>query len=177
MLPGVSCRGYGWILQDLMRTIVRSFGPADPVGLLLLLVEFSVGGLLVRGDHPPSHVSLVADPPGGVHPLQQSGRRPGRSRRAWTPDSGPGPTRVCRRAGPGSGSFIPARPCLTDLWRMYIKVAFGDSDRPRLDGYPSTPLLAQLGEQIRELIVNGPWCTPWRRPTPYGVMERFLLHP
>ena len=59
-----------------MRTIVRSFGPADPVGLLLLLVEFSVGGLLVRGDHPPSHVSLVADPPGGVHPLQQSGRRP-----------------------------------------------------------------------------------------------------
>ena len=161
-----------------MRTVVRSSGPADPVGRLLLLVEFSVvGGLLVRGDHPPSHVSLVADPPGGVHPLQQSGRRPGRPRRAWTPDRGPGPTRTGHQAGPGSGSFIPARPCLTDLWRMYIKVALGDSDRPRIDGYPSTHLLAQLGEQIRELIVNGPWCTPWRRPTPSGVMERFLLHP
>ena len=88
-----------------------------------------------------------------------------------------GPHESAAGQDPGSGSFIPARPCLTDLWRMYIKVALGDSDRPRLDGYPSTPLLAQLGEQIRELIVNGPWCTPWRRPTPYGVMERFLLHP
>ena len=60
-----------------MRTIVRSFGPADPVGLLLLLVEFSVGGLLVRGDHPPSHVSLVADPPGGVHTPPAARKAPG----------------------------------------------------------------------------------------------------
>ena len=50
---------------------------ADPVDALVLLLrgfaQFAVGGLLVRGDHPSSHVSLVADPPGGVHSLQQSG--------------------------------------------------------------------------------------------------------
>ena len=41
---------------------------ADPVDALVLLLrgfaQFAVGGLLVRGDHPSSHVSLVADPPG-----------------------------------------------------------------------------------------------------------------
>ena len=48
--------------------------PVDaPVLLLRLLVEFAVGGLLVRGDHSPADVSLVADPPGGVDSLQQSG--------------------------------------------------------------------------------------------------------
>ena len=57
--------------------MVRSFGLADPVdapvGLLRLLVEFSVGGLLMGRDHPPADVSLVADPPGGIHSLEQSG--------------------------------------------------------------------------------------------------------
>jgi len=65
-----------------MWAMVRSFGLADPVDapvlLLRLLVEFAVGGLLVRGDHSPSHVSLVADPPGGVDSLQQSGGVQGR---------------------------------------------------------------------------------------------------
>ena len=56
------------------------------VGLLRGFAQFSVGGLLVRGDHPSSHVSLVGDPPGGVDSLEQSGRRLGRPRRAWTPD-------------------------------------------------------------------------------------------
>ena len=50
---------------------------ADPVDAPVLLLrgfaQFAVGGLLVRGDHPSSHVPLVADPPGGVHSLQQSG--------------------------------------------------------------------------------------------------------
>ena len=54
---------------------------ADPVDalvlLLRLLVEFSVGGLLMRGDHPPSHVSLVADPPGGVHTPPAARQAPG----------------------------------------------------------------------------------------------------
>ena len=58
------------ILQDLMWAMVRSFGPADPVDAPVLLLrgfaQFSVGGLLVRGDHPSSHVPLVADPSGGV---------------------------------------------------------------------------------------------------------------
>ena len=65
-----------------MWAMVRSFGPADPVDapvlLLRLLVEFAVGGLLVRGDHPPSHVPFVADPPGGVDSLEQSGGARGR---------------------------------------------------------------------------------------------------
>ena len=56
-----------------MWAMVRSFGSADPVdapvGLLLGFAQFAVGGLLVRGDHSPSHVPLVADPPGGVHSL------------------------------------------------------------------------------------------------------------
>ena len=57
--------------------MVRSFGPADPVdalvGLLRGLAQFAVGGLLVRGDHSPSDIALVGDPPGGVQPVQQSG--------------------------------------------------------------------------------------------------------
>ena len=53
---------------------------ADPVDALilllrLLLVEFAIGGLLMGRDHPSSHIALVADPPGGVHSLQQSERR------------------------------------------------------------------------------------------------------
>ena len=79
-----------------MWAMVRSSGPADPVdapvGLLRGFARFAVGGLLVRGDHPPADVSLVADPPGGIHSLEQSGRRLGRPRRAWTPDRGPRPT-------------------------------------------------------------------------------------
>ena len=66
---------------------------ADPVDALILLLgrlaQFAIGGLLMGRDHPSSHVSLVADPPGGVHSLQQSGRRLGRPHRAWTPDRGP----------------------------------------------------------------------------------------
>ena len=50
---------------------------ADPVdalvGLLRRLAQFAVGGLLVRGDHPPSDIALVGDPPGGVDSLEQSG--------------------------------------------------------------------------------------------------------
>ena len=37
-----------------------------PVGLLRGLAQLAVGGLLMRGDHSPSHVSLVGDPPGGI---------------------------------------------------------------------------------------------------------------
>ena len=44
------------------------------VGLLRGLVQFAVGGLLMGRDHSPSHVPLVADPPGGIHSLQQSDR-------------------------------------------------------------------------------------------------------
>ena len=50
---------------------------ADPVDALILLLgrlaQFAIGGLLMGRDHPSSHISLVADPPGGVHSLQQSG--------------------------------------------------------------------------------------------------------
>ena len=60
-----------------MWAMVRSFGPADPVDalvlLLRLLVEFAVGGLLMRRDHSPSDIALVGDPPGGVDSLEQSG--------------------------------------------------------------------------------------------------------
>ena len=80
---------------------------ADPVDALILLLgrlaQFAIGGLLMGRDHPSSHISLVADPPGGIHSLQQSGRRLGRPRRAWTPDRDRRPTRTFRRAGPGSG--------------------------------------------------------------------------
>ena len=60
-----------------MWAMVRSSGPADPVdapvGLLRGFAQFSVGGLLMRRDHPPTDVSLVADPPGEIHSLEQSG--------------------------------------------------------------------------------------------------------
>ena len=50
---------------------------ADPVDALVLLLrgfaQFAVGGLLVRGDHPPADVSLVGDPSGGVDSVEQSG--------------------------------------------------------------------------------------------------------
>ena len=86
---------------------------ADPVDALilllrLLLVEFAIGGLLMGRDHPSSHIALVADPPGGVHSLQQSERRLVRPRVHGPRIGAPGPTRTLRRAGPGSGS-IPAR--------------------------------------------------------------------
>ena len=60
-----------------MWAMVRSSGLADPVdapvGLLRGFAQFAVGGLLMGRDHPPADVSLVADPPGGIHSLQQSG--------------------------------------------------------------------------------------------------------
>ena len=69
---------------------------ADPVDALVLLLrgfaQFAVGGLLMRRDHPPADVSLVGDPSGGVDSLEQSGRRLGRPRRAWTPGRGRMPT-------------------------------------------------------------------------------------
>ena len=69
---------------------------ADPVDALVLLLrgfaQFAVGGLLVRGDHSPSDIALVADPSGVVDSLEQSGRRLGRPRRAWTPGRGRMPT-------------------------------------------------------------------------------------
>ena len=50
---------------------------ADPVDAPVLLLrgfaQFAVGGLLMGRDHSPSDIALVADPPGGVHFLQQSG--------------------------------------------------------------------------------------------------------
>ena len=65
------------ILQDLMWAMVRSFGPADPVDapvlLLLGFAQFAVGRLLMGRDHSPSHVSLVADPSGGIDSVEQSG--------------------------------------------------------------------------------------------------------
>ena len=70
-----------------------------------------LGGLLVRGDHSPSDVYFVGDPPGGVDSVEQSGRRLGRPRRAWIPGRGRRPTPACRWAGLGSGSFIPVVPC------------------------------------------------------------------
>ena len=45
----------------------------DPVGLLRLLAQFVVGGLLVRGDHPLPTYPFVGDLPGRVDSLQQSG--------------------------------------------------------------------------------------------------------
>ena len=65
-----------------MWAMVCSFGLADPVdalvGLLGGFAQFAVGGLLVRGDHSPSDVSLVGDPSGGVQPVEQSGGRQSR---------------------------------------------------------------------------------------------------
>ena len=55
--------------------------PADPVDapvrLLGRLARFSVGGLLMRRDHPPSHMALFADPPGGVHTPPAARKAPG----------------------------------------------------------------------------------------------------
>jgi len=49
---------------------------ADPVDALILLLgrlaRFAVGGLLMRCDHPSSHIVLVADPSGGVGSVEQS---------------------------------------------------------------------------------------------------------
>ena len=77
---------------------------ADPVdalvGLLRRLAQFAVGGLLMGRDHSPSGMALVGDPPGGVQPVQQSGMRLGRPRRAWTPDKGRRSTPDARPAGP-----------------------------------------------------------------------------
>ena len=80
---------------------------ADPVDTLILLLgrlaQFAVGGLLMRRDHPSSHIALVADPPGGVHSLQQSGGVQCGHIVHGPRIGAPGPTRTFRRAGPGSG--------------------------------------------------------------------------
>ena len=64
------------ILRDLMWAVVRSFGPADPVDALVLLLrgfaQFAVGGLLVRGDHPLPRYPLSAIHPEG--PIPSSSR-------------------------------------------------------------------------------------------------------
>ena len=70
------------ILQDLMWAMVRS--TTWRIRLMLLLASSAaslsspLGGLLVGCDHSLSYVSLVGDPPGGIHSLQQSGGVQGR---------------------------------------------------------------------------------------------------
>ena len=48
------------------------------VGLLRRLAQFAVGRLFTRGDHSPSDIALVGDPPGGVQSVHQSGGVQGR---------------------------------------------------------------------------------------------------
>ena len=90
-----------------MWAMVSSFGPADPadapVGLLRGLAQLAVGGLLVRGDHSPSNVSLVGDPSGGVDSVEQSGGVQGGHVVHGPRIGGPRPTPGARPAGPGSG--------------------------------------------------------------------------
>ena len=57
----------------------------------------------MRRDHSSSDIALVGDPPGGVESVEQSGRRPGRPRHAWSPGRGRRPSPGARPAGPGSG--------------------------------------------------------------------------
>ena len=90
-----------------MRAMVRSSGPADPVDALIRLLggfaRFAVGGFLCGVIIPlPTYPLSPIHPEGSIPSSNPEGARGGHV--VHGPRIGaPGPTRVCRRAGPGSG--------------------------------------------------------------------------
>ena len=78
-----------------------------------------------------------------------------------------GPEDRLRQGLDGPRSSGPAHAQKLSDHRLHDVLTQVHQSRPQRPGQaqdrriPLDPLLAQLGEQPVELVISGPWCTPW----------------